>query len=230
MSQELATTPQNPMALLMGADISTIDPDKLEKLLALQERWEDRQAEKQLASALTAFQADCPSIMKVRQNTHLKTAYAKLDDIMATIQPVLSKHGLSVSFDTPSDKESLTAICYVMHSAGAKFSRQVTVPVDTGMRGANITQQLGSASSYAQRYALISALNLPVTDRRDDDGVATTEFLTVEEAKEVQGLYEALPAVRQEGFREWIHSLGAEDIQSIKRSDRKKVLSTLKRA
>lgn len=230
MSQELATTPQNPMALLMGADLSTIDPDKLEKLLALQERWEDRQAEKQLAAALTAFQADCPSIMKVRQNIHLKTAYAKLDDIMATIQPVLSKHGLSVSFDTPSDKESLTAICYVMHSSGAKFSRQVTVPVDTGMRGANITQQLGSASSYAQRYALISALNLPVTDRKDDDAVTTTEFVTVEQAKEIQDLYNALPLERKEGFMEWIQKLGAETIQFIKKSDYKKVLGNLKRA
>lgn len=227
MSAELATTPQNPMALLMGADLSKIDPDKLGQLLALQERWEDRQAEKQLAAALTAFQADCPSIMKTRQNTHLKTAYAKLDDIMATIQPVLSKHGLSVSFDTPSTKESLTAICYVMHSSGAKFSRQVTVPVDTNMRGANITQQLGSASSYAQRYALISALNLPVTDRKDDDGATSAAVITEDQAFEILQMMEGFTKDRKEKFFEWA---GVEKVSQIHAANFDKVIKTLSKA
>lgn len=226
---QLATTPpENPMALLMGADLSTIDPDKLEKLLALQERWEDRQAEKALAAALSAFQAECPTIKKERKNEHLRTAYAKIDDIMATIQPVLSKHGLSVSFDTPSTKESLTAICYVMHSAGAKFSRQVTVPVDTGMRGANITQQLGSASSYAQRYALIAALNLNVTDRQDDDGATSgSGKITEEQANEIYQLMDPLPPERRKGVLEWIK---AESVEHIMAKDFEKVVKNLKRA
>lgn len=228
MNELATTTPQNPMALLMGADLSTIDPDKLEKLLALQERWEDRQAEKALSAALAAFQAECPTIKKERKNTHLNTAYAKIDDIMATIQPVLSKHGLSVSFDTPSTNESLTAICHVMHSAGASFSRQVTVPVDKGMRGANITQQLGSASSYAQRYALIAALNLNVTDRQDDDGAgAGTATISEEQATEIHNLMEPLTADRRQKMLEWI---GAASVEEIKAADFQKVIKNLKRA
>lgn len=213
------------MALLMGADLSTIDPDKLEKLLSLQERWEDRQAEKALSAALSAFQAECPAIKKQRENTHLKTAYAKIDDIMAAIQPVLSKHGLSVSFDTPSTKESLTAICYVMHSAGAKFSRQVTVPVDTGMRGANITQQLGSASSYAQRYALIAALNLNVTDRQDDDGGASGDPpIDNDQISDILNLLDQCPPESKPGFLAY---LGVESVKEIRASQFKKACTAL---
>lgn len=227
MTNELApVTPQNPMALLMGADLSTIDPDKLEKLLALQERWEDRQAEKALAAALSDFQAECPTIKKERKNTHLNTAYAKIDDIMAAIQPVLSRHGLSVSFDTPSNKESLTAICYVMHSAGAKFSRQVTVPVDTGMRGANITQQLGSASSYAQRYALIAALNLNVTDRQDDDGgVSGAASLSDEESNQIHAMLEECPQGTVGNFLRFFES---ETVEEIPARDFNKAVTMLK--
>ncbi len=229
MSTELQTTPQNPMALLIGADLSTIDPDKLEKLLALQERWEDRQAEKALSSSLAAFQAECPKIKKERRNTHLNTSYAKIDDIMTAIQPALSKHGLSVSFDTPSTRESLTAICHVMHSAGASFSRQVTVPVDTGMRGANMTQQLGSASSYAQRYALIAALNLNVTDRADDDGQTSSDpLITDAQATEVFNLLENLSSERKAGFMEWIVTLGADSVEGIPSSQFGKVIKALK--
>lgn len=219
------------MSLLAAMDLSTVDPDKLGKLLDLQAAWEDRQAEKALNVALAAFQSECPTIKKARKNTHLNTAYAKIDDIMSAIQPTLSKHGLSVSFDTPSTPESLTAICYVMHSAGAKFSRQVTVPVDKGMRGANITQQLGSASSYAQRYALIAALNLNVTDREDDDGGASgSATITEAQATEIRNMIEDLPVERKAGFMEWIGSFGANSIDTIPSASFGKVIANLKKA
>lgn len=228
---QLATTPPqspSPWSMIDADMIKELDVEKLERLYALQERHVASEAERQLATALTNFQAECPTIKKERKNTHLNTAYAKIDDIMAAIQPMLSKHGLSVSFDTPSTKESLTAICYVMHSAGAKFSRQVTVPVDTGMRGANITQQLGSASSYAQRYALIAALNLNVTDRQDDDGATSgSGKITEEQANEIYQLMEPLPPERRKGVLEWIK---ADSVEHIMSKDFEKVVKNLKRA
>lgn len=228
---QLATTPPqspSPWSMIDADMIKELDVEKLERLYALQERHVASEAERQLATALTNFQAECPTIKKERKNEHLRTAYAKIDDIMATIQPVLSKHGLSVSFDTPSTKESLTAICYVMHSAGAKFSRQVTVPVDTGMRGANITQQLGSASSYAQRYALIAALNLNVTDRQDDDGGASgSEFISEDQANEIHNLMEKLTPERKKAMLEWAN---VKTVEEIPAADYRKVIKNLQRA
>lgn len=227
MTTELTQTAQqpNPISLLIGQDMSTIDADKMDKLLSLQERWEKQQAEKALNVALSTFQRNAPVILKTRKTNN--SDYASLDDIMQTIRTHLADNGLSVSFDTETLDKSLKATCYVLHIDGASFNRSVTVPVDVSMRGANVSQQMGSATSYAKRYALVAALNLIVSDHDDDGAAAGSAYVTPDQIKEIDALVSKLPADRREAFLEWIN---AETVAHIKAADFDKAISQLKKA
>jgi hypothetical protein len=55
--------------ILIAAVERGIDPDALEKLVALQERVEAKRAEKAFNAAMATFKAECPSILKNREAT-----------------------------------------------------------------------------------------------------------------------------------------------------------------
>ena len=181
--KDVAAVELTPMQLISQVvENPDFDVDKLEKMMQLQERWEDRQAEKDFNTAVAAFQADVPSITKDKKGVH-DIKYAPLDSILQAIQPLLTAQGLSVRFSTTmSDAGMLHATCTISHVSGHSEVSEITVPLDRDMR-ANASQQMGSANSYAKRYALGNALNLSFvetdTDATDLHDVITTDQVTV---------------------------------------------------
>lgn len=207
-SAELGHVPASPLSIMLaqGANLNEINAANLEKLLALHERMEDRQAQRSLANALAAFQQDVPPIAKNRsimRKSGPPTPYAGFEDVQKVVRPVLAKHGLSVSFDTRSENpETLTAVCTVRHREGASISSEFTVKIDHQL-SANITQQHGSALTYAKRYALCAALNLTVGDSDDDGGAAGgtshgVETLNPGQVKRIENLLSQLPFPQEE--------------------------------
>lgn len=164
--QEMTPASTTPMQLMQAMIERGTDPDQLEKMLALQERWEAKEARKAFAGAMAQFQADCPTVYKSKAADRYN--YAPLDEILRTIRPHLDRAGLSVRFNTRMDEGSVTAICTVSHRDGHSETSEFSAPVDRGMK-VNATQQVGSANTYAKRYALCNALNLVGSDF-DDDG------------------------------------------------------------
>ena len=179
MQNELQNVEENPLAILGQMDMKTIDPDKVEKLLSLQERWEDRQAEKAYNEALHLFQAECPQIHKDSQAHN--SSYAKLEKVNRVIRPFMDKHGFSASFDieTNGDDRICGIVCNLRHVAGhSTKSRFPLAPDKSGSK--NDIQALGSAQSYGMRYSLAAALGLVFTDE-DDDGQSSDAVLIPEE-------------------------------------------------
>jgi hypothetical protein len=66
------------------------------------------------------------------------------------------------------------------------------IPLPELIRGQNAAQQMGSATSYAKRYALCSALGI-VTGDDDDAHVAGTAFVTREQVEEMEKLLAKCP-------------------------------------
>lgn len=154
--------------------------EALERLVGLQERVLDRQAENALSEAIGAFQDECPMIRQTktakiatRSGSSYAFTYAPLDEIERTIRPHLRVHGLSYTFDSRLDGATLTVVCQVRHRDGASVSSTFTCPIDTQakMSGA---QQTGAALTYAKRQALVSALGLTVTNA-DADAMGTAD-------------------------------------------------------
>jgi hypothetical protein len=116
---------------------------------------------KNIAGALVKFQASVSKVAKEANNPFFKSKYASLANILDTIQKPLSECGLAVS-QFP-DGNALTTI--ILHAdSGEWMESSYVMPVAKQ----NDPQAMGSAMTYARRYALGSILNLNIDD--DDDG------------------------------------------------------------
>jgi hypothetical protein len=212
-----------PMALMDRALDRGVDPDQLEKLMNLQDRWDAKQARQAFFGALAAFQSECPVICKTTRGD--KATYAPLDHIVKIIQPLLHKHGLSVRFDTELTGETgavMTATCFVSHISGHTETNRFACPVDAGpvskegRKVMNSAQSTASARSYCKRYALGDALNLVYADDVDDDGhLAGTQFITAEQAATIRDHIEALQ-IDEAKFLKYLNVATVDDIPAAK--------------
>lgn len=177
MSGELVTQEQpkaiaiaSPMALIEVAVANNADVDKLEKLMALQERWDAKQAREAFFEAMAKFQSMAPVIKKLKAG-HRDVKYAAMEDIQQQIAPILTQCGLSYRFEQSQDQSSITVICIVTHKNGHSETARLTSGYDVSGNKSNI-QSIGSSLSYLRRYCLIGAFGLTVADE-DTDGRMT---------------------------------------------------------
>jgi hypothetical protein len=163
-----------PMAMIDRALASNASPETLERLLALQERWEDSQARKAFDEAMANAKAEIPTIKKNRVvdftsakgRTHYK--HEDLAEVARTVNPILSKFGLSYRFRTSSAiGEPISVTCVVSHRLGYSEENTLVGPRDDS-GNKNSLQQVGSTLTYLQRMALKAALGLAAAE--DDDG------------------------------------------------------------
>ena len=116
---------------------------------------------KNIAGALVNFQATVSKVSKESKNPFFKSKYASLANILDTIQKPLSECGLAIT-QFP-DGDALTTL--IIHAeSGEWMESSYVMPVAKQ----NDPQAMGSAMTYARRYALGSILNLNIDD--DDDG------------------------------------------------------------
>jgi hypothetical protein len=119
-------------------------------------------------TALAAVQAEMPVMPKDKTNPHFGSRFTGLETVVATIGPLLSKHGL-VWIAKPSHDESGPTLDYRLVHVETGEGEQGTMPL---LLTKADSQGLGSALTYARRYALCSVLNLVSDD--DDDGNAAS--------------------------------------------------------
>jgi hypothetical protein len=215
MSNEI-TTPGSGLAIMgfTPEQIAALPMDNLRELIALKNQQDDRDAERSLADALAKFQSAAPRVHKSKKGGH--GTFAGFDDVMAAVKDHLAANGLSVSFDTETGEGGLTATCHVMHRDGAKFSRKASVPIDTAGR-MNVAQQMGSAISYAKRYAMTAALNIVTTDEDDDGAAAGTAVVTREQADRIRDqLAQISDPEHVRKFWEWLQVATPEEIPAAK--------------
>lgn len=151
----------------------------MEILAGLQEKWVEETRKQIFFAALADFQYLCPTILK--EDSAGKYHYANLAQIAETIHPVLNACGLSYRFSVSistlnsnlaQPPMAVEAKCMLSHITGHTEENKMEVPVEY-TQWMNKAQSHGSAQTYAQRYALMSALGLTPHDMKDDDGAAS---------------------------------------------------------
>jgi hypothetical protein len=180
-----------PMEMLAGALEKGMPVETIDKLLALSERWDKTQARKAFDIAIAKAKAEIPVIGK-NATGHNNKRYANFAAIAETIDPIISKHGLSYRFRTvQTDKISVT--CVLSHEAGHYEETTLAGPSDT-TGNKNAIQAIGSTLTYLQRYTLVQALGLASAE--DDDGKAggNGESITEDQAIQIRELIEATGA------------------------------------
>jgi hypothetical protein len=170
VQQQRAVVSATPADLLRIAVESGADLDRLEQLMALQERWEAKEAKRAFDAAFSAFKAEAVTIIKGRKVTDgpLKNkSYAELHDVVNAVTPALSKHGLSSSWKlTMDEKDWMQVTCYLRHVNGHEESVSMGGPPDVG--GAkNAIQARASTKTYLERYTLKAITGL--SEQNDDN-------------------------------------------------------------
>jgi len=120
----------------------------------------------ELATALAKAQGRITGALKDSANPFFKSKYADLAACWDACRQPLSENGLSVIQVPESDETGVTVVTVLAHSSGQWIRSSLHMkPKDTTPQG------VGSAITYARRYALAAFVGLAQVD---DDGNAAS--------------------------------------------------------
>lgn len=182
-----AIQPMTPTQMLSMAVQNGVDVERLDKLMQLQERWEDKEAKKAYFDAFATFQAIVPTIKKSKDGHNYK--YAPLAAIAHQIKPALEQCQLSYCFKIDDSDGLINVTCIISHRLGHQERTSMSGAPDTS-GSKNTIQAQGSAFTYLQRYSLIGALGLTTADE-DIDGRVEGEIITEGQAASIKARLEA---------------------------------------
>lgn len=226
MINEIAV--KEPSELIRLAIEKGSDLDKLEKLLNIQREYNKAIACQEYHKAMSAFKAEPITIDKdksVNFGTG-KAAYkhASLFNITKKVGPLLSKHGLSVSWTTEQNG-TISVSCKVTHELG--HSEKTTLSANADKTGnKNDIQAVGSTVTYLQRYTLLSLLGLATADQ-DDDGAASSkpiEYITEKQLSQLRDMM-ADKDIKEDRFCDY---LKVESLEYLLLSDFQKAAAAVK--
>lgn len=125
----------------------------------------------ELAAALAKAQGQIKGAVKDAENPHFRSKYADLASVWDACRASLSANGLSI---IQAPRGVVTEVGWtvevetrLLHASGQWMGDTITVPV-----GKPDAQGLGSALTYARRYALASFVGVAP---EDDDGNAAVQ-------------------------------------------------------
>ncbi len=168
--QQQGAVAVTPMAMLQLAVEKGASVEQLERLMALQERYEANEAKKEFVAALAKFKENPPQIIKDIKVSFGNTKYshAGLDQASEKIGAALAEVNISHTWEVQQDGPKIKVTCILTHSRG--HSERVSMegtPDTTGSKSAN--QAIASTISFFQRYTLLMAVGV-APKNVDDDG------------------------------------------------------------
>lgn len=150
----------------------SVDIDKMERLIAMQERVQDRQAVIAFNSALAELQPSLPIISErggiKDRSGNIQSTYALWEDVNEQIRPLLAEHGFALRFRVERSGDQISVTGILSHREGKSEETTLTLPTD-GSGSKNAVQAVGSSTSYGKRYTAFALLNITSTGE-DDDG------------------------------------------------------------
>lgn len=178
LARDMALVPAESASVVQMFERLARDPEasveKIERLMALWERNEERRAKQSFNRAMSAAQKKMKAVVPDAYNPQTKSKYASYEALDEAIRPVYTEHGFGLSFDTADTEkpETVRVLCYASHADGFERVYHIDMPADgKGAKGADVmtkTHATGSACSYGQRYLLRMIFNMSV--EKDDDG------------------------------------------------------------
>ena len=156
-----------------------------------------------LFAALALAQAEVENATKASTNPHFKSKYADLAEVLNTVRPVYSKHGIAIVQSTGFDGGMVSVTTALVHKEGGYITSVAScTPAKTDGQG------IGASTTYLRRYSLAAATGVAQEDLDGNDSahnrpapapakpsnqlldlLAATEDATSEEA--LRSLYKA---------------------------------------
>jgi hypothetical protein len=218
----------SPNSVIREAISTGKSPEILRELLAVRREWEQDEARKAFHLAIAEFQKRAPIVEK--GDKAYDKQYARMDRIWRAVRPITSELGLSVTWQICELKDN--GVCHVEgnlgHAHGHSVRLAMDIPIPDLIKGQNKAQQLGSAFTYAQRYAFCASLGI-VTGDDDDGNGAGTVFVDDAQTKHITELVDAcrgLADFKETAFWSWVGVASAREVPAERFND---VVAALKR-
>lgn len=118
------------------------------------------------AKAFVAAQKATEAVKKAATNPHFRSKYADLAEVVEATVPALNANGIAVMQSPGFNGELVTVTTTLLHESGAYVSGTLSMRPTK-----NDPQGIGSAITYARRYALLAMTGAAP---EDDDGNAAS--------------------------------------------------------
>lgn len=193
------------------------DVDKLERLMAMYERINERQGQQVFRDAMNAAQQEMRPISQDAANPQTRSKYASFAALDNRMRPIYTKHGFSISFDTAdgAPQDHIRVVCKVAHKTGYCEAPHLDMPADgKGAKGGDVmtkTHATMAAVSYAKRGLLKMIFNIAEGESDDDGNGAGGGTITQEQVNELADLIKAAD-VNLQKFLEYV---GADHLSAI---------------
>lgn len=140
-----AATPMRLMELAINKGASI---EQLERLMALQERYEAAQAKRAYTLAFAEFKTNMPDVVKDMLNKQYGSDYSSLANLVNTTNRELGKWGLNARWDIEQG-EKVAVFCILTHSGGHSERVRIEAPQDASGSKNNL-QQIKSTLTYLE--------------------------------------------------------------------------------
>lgn len=224
-----APTPMEMIAAI--ARDPSIPIDRISALIALQERMEARESEKEFNRDFAAAMLEMPRVAKrgaKKMGDKGTIMYATYDDVDAAVRAVETRHGFARSFSLRAgDKAGSIMTLRLTHRSGHSITSERFCRPDPGP-GRNDIQAEGSGESYGRRYLTLAMWNV-VTVGADDDG-DSADPISEEQALKLREMldYLAMTPKQMEGFWRWA-AAPENRAEAIQRKDFERIHAELAR-
>jgi hypothetical protein len=196
------SAPDNNQVLMLAMN-KGYSPEFIEKMMDLQERHQKELARQAFYADLANFKAEAPPVKKDQFNKFFGSWYTSLGLLLDTYNPVLGKHGLSISFPPREQTEtSLRIACRLSHRIGHSEEIALTAPIDqaaigkqSGQRSRNPIQDIKSTFTYLRSATCEAILGVAGTYGTVDDdgnGASSTQKITDDQAIEIKDALDEL--------------------------------------
>lgn len=117
-----------------------------------------------LFAALALAQAEVENATKASTNPHFKSKYADLAEVLNTVRPVYSKHGIAIVQSTGFDGGMVSVTTALVHKEGGYITSVAScTPAKTDGQG------IGASTTYLRRYSLAAATGVAQEDLDGND-------------------------------------------------------------
>ncbi|WP_372570398.1 ERF family protein [Ruegeria jejuensis] len=192
-TEDHSLLPADPMVTMIErvAMDPNADIDKLERMLAMKERLEDKAAETAFNEAFAQAQAEMPKIAARHNNDQTSSKYAKLNNIYDECKPIATQYGFSFNaVPVAGGRDGYLNMRWTLRRGSHSESDVSEVPIDDkGPKGTvNKTQThaYGSTTSYGRRYLFCAVWDIAIGDDTDGNIPKQTETVSSEQFVELR--------------------------------------------
>lgn len=182
--------------------------ERVEQLFKLYTQMDAERARRSYHAAFAAMQPALPAVAR-KGSAHNNKAYARFEDIMGAVMPVLAEHEFGLSFRVSEQPGKVVVRAILSHAGGHSEHTEFAYPFDAS-GNKNAIQAIGSATQYGKRYTASALLGIATKDDKDDDGNAAGAGETISEDQ-----YKELAALIQETKTDLAKFLALGSLESL---------------